>query len=248
MELEGLCVKYALDFKNIIVEEYGYKILDIGIPLSSHFGFRLDKYIRKVSHLKRDRAVGVGILERVRLHIVQKYSTITKDTAKETSFRKVVDFIKEYKEFSLHVSGKSGQGMLSISNIKYEQNSEKLAPKSWLIENLRYWFPKRFGLHVSDNLLSWFVFGDTPSYGRVTKIKWTMDNKEISKRMNITELLAIDYSVNKLTTRAFSDKGIKISNKNLETLKKSVSFLIHYYVFGGYHRSTYVSETTNIRL
>jgi hypothetical protein len=241
-------VKYALDFKNIIVEEYGYKILDIGIPLSSHFDFRLDKYIRKVSHLKRDRAIGVGILERVRLHILQKYSTITKDAAKETSFRKVIDFIKEYKEFSLHVSGKSGQGMFSISNIKYEQNSEKLAPKSWLIENLRYLFPKRFGLPVSDNLLSWFIFGDTPSYGRVTKIKWTTDNKEIFKRMHLTELLTIDYRVNKLTKEAFSDKGIKISGENLETLKKSVSYLVYYYIFGGYHESTYVSKTTTKEL
>ncbi len=179
------------------------------------------------------------------MHIVQKYSTLERDAAKETSFKKVIDFIREYKEFSLHVSGKSGQGKFSISHIKYQQDSEELAPKSWLIENLRYMFPKKSDLPISDNLLSWFIFGDTPTHGRVTKLKWTTDNKEIFKRIYLSELLAIDYRVNKLTTKTFSDKNIKISNKHLEILKKSVSFLIHYYIFGGYHESTYISETTN---
>ncbi len=248
--LQELCVQYALDFKNILIKEYGYNILELGkqLPLTTHFGFRLDGYIRKVTNAKRDRAVGGNILERVKNHIIEEFNTWDKDWVKQSSFKRVMDFIKEYQEFSLLVSGKSGQGMFSISNIKYDQNSKKLLPKSWLIENLRYLFPKKFGLPLSDNLLSWFVYGDTPSYGRVAKIKWTMDNKEINKRMYITDLLAIDYRVSKLTTKYFSAKGIKISDSNLEKLQKSVSYLVYYYVFGGYHDSTYVSKTTNKKL
>ncbi|MBA7545005.1 hypothetical protein ES705_37367 [subsurface metagenome] len=243
--LEKLCVKYALDFKNIIIDEYGYKLLDLEkqIPLSSHFAFRLDKYIRNVTHLKRDRTLGADILGQVRLHIVQEYSILKRDAAKETSFKKVINFIREYKEFSRYVSRR-----FSISHIKYQQNSEELAPKSWLIENLRYMFPKKFGLPISDNLLSWFIFGDSSADGRKSKLIRTTLKDEINKHSHLAELLSIDYSANKLTKEAFSDKGIEILDKDLNILKKSVSFLIYYYVFGGYHESTYVSKTTNKNL
>ena len=241
-KLENICVKYALDFKNIIIDEYGYNILGLGkqIPLSSYFGFRLDKHIRFISHLKRDRAVGVGILERVRLHVVEKFSTLEKNATKEISFKKVLNFIREYKGFSQYVSGK-----FSMSHIKYQQDSEELAPKSWLLENLRYIFPKKFGFPISDNLLSWFIYGDSSANGRKSKFIRTTFKGEINKRIYLAELLSIDYSANKLTKEAFYNKDIEILDKDLSILKKNISFLIYYYVFGRNHESTYVSKTTN---
>jgi len=44
--------------------------------------------------------------------------------------------------------------------------------------------------------------------------------------MHLSELLALDYNINTLTEKAFNDKGLEISNKYLETLKKRVSFLV----------------------
>jgi hypothetical protein len=233
---------YALKFKKIILTEYGHKILGLKkqLPLSSHFVFRLDKYIRKVTHTKERRALSSDILQRVMEHIVEQYGKLEKDTAKEESFKKLIAFICEYQKFYNYISRE-----FSISNIRYQRDSKKLTSRSWLIENLRYMFPKKYGLPISDNFLSWFVYNDTPSYGRVTKIKWTMDSKEVNKRMHIADLLAIDYRINTLTKESFSDKGIEISNKELEILKKSVSYLVYHYIFGGYHDSTYVSETTS---
>lgn len=96
--------------------------------------------------------------------------------------------------------------------------------------------------------MTWFIFGDTPSYGRVSKLKWTTEGKELLKRMNLSELLSLDYVTSKLTESSFSAKGIEIPKRDLEALKKKVSFLIYYYVFGGYHESTYVSKTTYKKL
>ena len=240
-KLEALCVKYALDFKNILIEEYGVIILELGrLPLSQHFGFRLDNYVRRVTEEKITQAVSVKILGRVKEHIMQQYNTFKKGVVKARSFKKVIDFIKGYQEFSSYFERE-----FSMSNIKYQQDSEELAPKSWLIENLRYMFPKRFGLPLKDDLLSWFVYGDIPGYGKTSKVKWTTNIEGISRRIPFADLLAIDYRVNKLTKKAFSDKGIEVSTEGLEILKKSVSFLIYYYVFGGYHEPTYVSEITS---
>ncbi|GAG87053.1 unnamed protein product, partial [marine sediment metagenome] len=93
-------------------------------------------------------------------------------------------------------------------------------------------------------MLSWFLFGDSPSYGRVNKLKWTTEGKELEKRLHLRELFTLEYSFYKLTEKMFSDKGVKISGKDLEALKWKVSFIVYYYVFGGYHKSTYISKTT----
>lgn len=242
--LEALCVKYALDFKNILIEEYGYNILSLEkqLPLTTHFGFQLSSHIWKVTNAKRDKAVGVNILERVKTHIVQQYNAIIKDSKKEVSFRKVKGFIKQYQEFSSYVSK---EFVISQKKSRIDQAESS---RSWLVENLRYLFPKKFGLPLEDNLLSWFVYRDTPSHNVQTKLKRTTSNKESFKRILLSELLAIDYKISKLTKKMFNDKGVIISNENLEILKKRVSFLIYFYVFGGYQESMYVSKTTSAGL
>lgn len=242
--LEALCVKYALDYKNILIEEYGYNILGLEkqLPLTTHFGFHLNSHIWKVTNAKRDKAVSVDILERVKTQIIQHYNAIKKDSKIEVSFRKVKDFIKQYQEFSSYVSKE-----FVISQNKSRINQTE-SSRSWITENLRYLFPKKFGLPLEDNLLSWFVFRDTPSHNIQTKIKRTTSNKESSKRILLSELLAIDYNINKLNKEMFHDKGVIISNEDLEMLKKRVSYLIYFYVFGGYQESIYVSKTTSAGL
>ena len=239
--LKKLCVKYAEDFKNILIEEYGHKILLLKnqIPLSTHFGFQLTKYITKVTNSHVRRAVSVEFLERIKQYIIQKYSKLkNKTAARETSFKEVIAFINEYQEFSEYVSKR-----FAISRIKYQEGSEKLEIKSWLIENLRYMFPKRFGLPLSDNLLSWYIFGDVPVYGMPSKLVKHTGTDEALRQMSLSDLLSINYRITKLAVEAFSDKGIEITDDDLEILKKSVSYLGYYYVFGGYGDSTQVSAT-----
>lgn len=92
--------------------------------------------------------------------------------------------------------------------------------------------------------MKWFLFGNTPEYGRVSKLKWTTEGKELLKRMHLTKLLSIDYRVSKLNLDDFEDKGIEITAKELIKLKESVAYYIYYFIFGGYHKNTYVSKTT----
>lgn len=148
------CVKYALNFKEIIVNEYGHKILDLeDDPLSSIFEFRFDKALRKVTHEKRERAVGSTVLNRVKVHITNKYKNLKKIKAtREISYKRIVAVIQNYLHFSEYVSSKSGTGKFSISNIKNIEDSIELAPKSWLFENIRYLFPKKYGFPIRDDL------------------------------------------------------------------------------------------------
>ena len=199
----------------------------------------MSKYITKVTNEKVRRAVSVEFLERVKQHILQNFKKFKMRTAtRETSFRKVINFIDQYQEFSEYVSKK-----FAISRIKYQKDSEKLATKSWLIENLRYLFPKKYSLPLSDNLLSWFVFKNDPDYGVGSKLGKHTSNDEVSRQMRLSDILAIDYRVNKLTVEEFKDKGLDITDKNLENLQKNVSYLVYYYVFGGYDDSAQVSAT-----
>lgn len=247
-KLERLCVKYALEFQDTIIKEYGYNILGLKrIPLSSHFNCRLDKFIRQVTVIKRDRAISVEILERIKQHIISNFNNL-KDSIKQERkifFNKVINLIDIYKIFSDYVSSKSGQGKFSISNIKFEDSSDTMAAKSWLIENLRYIFPKRFGFPLRDDIMSWFIYGDTPEYGLVSKLKWTTEGKELYKRLHLAELLTIDYRISKLTIDDFADRGIAITKTDLEKLQLSTAYLIYFYIFGGHHDVTYVSSTTS---
>ncbi len=242
------CVKYGLRFKEVLIDEYGHKMLDLSktLPLTSHFNFRLDKHISKVTNLKRDRAVGSEALGKAKLHIVNRYKNLrNKKVDKEIHYSKVMKFIENYDKFSKYVSSKSGQGKFSISNIKQIEDSIELAPKSWLFENIRYMFPKRYGLPIRDNDLSWFLFGDSVEYGKVSKLKSTTEGKELLKRMEISELLSIDYRISKLTINDFKNKKIDITEDQLYKLQQGVSYLIYEFIFGRYHESTYVSKTTD---
>ncbi len=159
-KLARLSIKYALDLKKIIIDEYGRKMLEKPrIPLSSIFDFRFDKSIRKVTYEKRDKAVGPDILNRIKLHITHKYNSFRRvSTTREISYKRISDYIGNYLAFSEYVSSKTGKGRFSISNIKYQKDSLELAPKSWLFENIRYALPKKFGFHNRVEILTWVSF------------------------------------------------------------------------------------------
>ena len=97
---------------------------------------------------------------------------------------------------------------------------------------------------LKDSLLSHFLFGPTPD-GRRSFITEEISGTKAFNRFNPASLLAIDYRINKLTVKSFNAKGIKISENGLKTLQKSVSYLIYYYIFGGYQDLSYVSKTTS---
>ena len=213
--------------------------------LSTHFKFRLDGLIRRVIVDKKQNVLDEEILARVRHHIIQKYSALYDrfTITKTKSYTKVINFIRNYEEFCKYVSGVSGQGRFVISNIMYEQEIGIMGHRSWLIENLRYMFPRKFGLTLKDSLLSHFLFGPTPD-GQRSTITEELSKASAFNRFDPASLLAIDYRINKLTVESFNAKGIKISKDGLKTLQKSVSYLIYYYIFGGYQDLSYVSKTT----
>jgi len=216
--------------------------------LTSHFGFRLDRYIAKVTNQKRDKAVGTGILDRVKAHIIGTYNSNPKYSSthkKRINFGKILVFIDNYKEFSEHVSGKSGRGMFRISNINYIAHSGEIVPLSWLLENLRYLFPKKFGLPIRDDELLWFLFRNIPSYGRSSSLTEKLFVGELDKRTSLTMLLSMDYYITKLKVEDFTDRGIDITNEDLLKLKQAASLTIQYFIFGGYHEESYVSATTS---
>ncbi len=75
--------------------------------------------------------------------------------------------------------------------------------------------------------------------------RFIISNMMYEQETGPSSLLAIDYRVNKLTIKAFNVEGIEISEEGLKTLQKSVSYLIYYYIFGGYQDLHYVSKTTS---
>jgi hypothetical protein len=117
--------------------------------------------------------------------------------------------------------------------------------RSWLIENLRFVFPKKFELPIDNNLLSWFIFGDTPEYGEQSRINLRLLKAEIGKRFYIRDLLGFDCRVFNLTINDFKAKKLDISHKDLDNLRKKVSYLIYNYIFFKNHDIPYVSNTTN---
>ncbi len=104
---------------------------------------------------------------------------------------------------------------------------------------------KKYGLPIQDNLLSYFLFGDTREEGKNTKLMETTRGIAIYRRMEVYELLSIDYRINRLTTNNFEDNGIHITEGDLSKLKYTVSYLIYSFIFGGYQKSTYVSDSTS---
>ncbi|KKN46095.1 hypothetical protein LCGC14_0676490, partial [marine sediment metagenome] len=245
-KLTRMAIKYASDLKKVIINEYGQKVLSKNkVALTSIFSFRFDKAIRKVTHLKTRRSIGPEMLNNIKAEITAKFNTYPLATAvQREGFTSAISFIDDYLIFSKYLSSKSGRGAFSISNIK-DDDTNVIAPKSWLYENIRYALPKKNKLPLRDDDLSWVMFGDRPSYGIVSKLKAHTEGKELMKRKGLKDLLSIDYRISRLDTTDFINNNIEITNKGLEDLQKTVAFIIQRFVFGDYHESTYVSKTTN---
>ncbi len=124
------------------------------------------------------------------------------------------------------------------------EGSNELKLRSWLFENLRHAFPQKFELPIDNNLLSWFIFGDNPSYGETSKVNFRLTDSEVNKRDELRELFGIEYHVSKLTTQDFNTKGIKISLSDLEILRQKISYIIYHYIINKERNKPYVSSTT----
>ncbi len=226
-KLQTLCIQYALKFKKILIEEYGYNVLELdkNIRLTYHFRFPIS--ISRIP--SRQKVIGSTLLQKVRDQISQEFMTLEKNLERIRSYEKVTTFLNEYIEFSKYIEGVS-----RISNIRYEERTGRIIPENWLFENLRLLFPKRFNLPLTNNLLSWFAFGS--SRKSPGNILWSI--------RSLSKLLEIDFRINKLSVKDFTAKGVSITGEGLKALQKSVSYLIYFYIFGGYHDTNYVSETT----
>jgi hypothetical protein len=241
-----MCARWALKFKALLMNEYGRNILDLKKDLSlnshfeRHFGDKIAGIVRGET-----KVLGEEILNRIKNHIIHKYKNLRKLTLiKKKSLGKVLTFINNYIGFSNYLWRTSSQGVFSISRIRTIENTIELAPKSWLFENIRYIFPKVRGLPIRDNDLSWFLFEDPPA-AKVSTLKTATQSFHLFERMELTTLLSIDYRMSKMTVSDFKKKGIDITNDELSKLQENIAYIIHYYIFGGYHESTYVSKTTS---
>lgn len=243
IKFETLCVDKAKKMKNLIIKEYG-KIRDLEtVPLRSIFSFDFGTKIRKVE--KRENvALTKNTLNRIKKEI-SKYKTTQKTLVNvhEESYDKIFTFINEHLEFSEYIEFKK-TGNFKISDIKTNSLCE-LELRSWLIENLRYAFPRKFEIPLDNNLLSWFLFDDSPGYGEHSIVNAKLLKSEIYKRFELRELLGIDFRTSKLTTRDFEKKGIEINQDDLDSLQQKVTYLIYDYVLYKEHDKPYTSDTTD---
>jgi hypothetical protein len=240
---ENLCINKAKELKNLIINEYG-RIQGLEyVPLRSIFSFDFGTKIRKVE--KRENvALTMNMLKKVKKEINEyKINQKTLIDANEGSYNKIFTFIDEHLEFSEYIESKK-TGRFKISDIKFAYSSNKLELRSWLFENLRYIFPLKLEIPLDNNLLSWFLFNDDPGYSEQSLVNFKLTASELCKRLELRELLAIDYRVSKLTVDHFSFKNISISNSELKNLKLRVSYLIYYYVFFMEHERPYVADST----
>ncbi|KKL85677.1 hypothetical protein LCGC14_1952320, partial [marine sediment metagenome] len=197
----------------------------------------------------RDRAISPNIFDKIQVQITHNYNNLVDfTTIKEMSFKKVIKFMDNYLSFSEYISSKSGKGKFSISNMKVKEGSIELEHRSLLYENLRYIFPRKFGLPIDNSLLSWFLYGDSPEYGKSAKMLKMIQSKSILRRFNILELLSIDYRISRLTKNDFEKQKIRVTEDQLLKIQDSVSYIIYSYIFGDSHDSLYVSDATQYGL
>ena len=244
------CARYCLQFEKILTEEYGHKILGEEFLLRRR-SLDIGAYTRNIKS-GRSKAVAAKFLERLRGHITKNYRNLNifRKLARRKHYKNVITFIENYKAFSSYMSSRSGRGKFSISRLKSLEGSIDLLSKSWLFENIRYAFPKKYGLPIRDNLLSWFLFRDSVEYGsgKSVSVKLALIEANLMKRFTFSRLLSIDYRINKLTTEDFRDRGIYVTEDELLKLQNTVSFLIYHFIFNiesfGDSNLPYISKTT----
>ncbi len=241
VKFKDLCIEKARELKMLIIEEYGKNIRGLeSVPLSSIFSFSLGKNICEVEN-QTVRALTVKTLDRTKSELENYRDTIKSlEDSQRISFDKIFNFIEKHKAFSHAIANK-----FTISNIKFKQDSAELEARSWLYENLRYMFPKKFGFPIDNNLLSWFIHCDSYDFGKVCKVTERLKGREVLKKIRLSELLSIDYRISKLKTKDFKKKGIDITQEKLESLQTEVAYLIYYFIFNEFSDLPYVSQFTS---
>lgn len=246
--LSQLCIKFASNLKAVVEEDYGAKILGKSyIALSSIFDFRLDKALHRILVLKTQKIITADSLRIIKSTINSKYiaSKDTLTSEKKKIFKEIFSFINEYINFSKYITKESQK----FSSIKLKNSSMKLEPRSLLIENLRYIFPRSFKLPIYDYLLSWYLFGDEPrdrNGKRIpTKISRFIAEPELFRRPDLNHLLDIDFRVSKLSLFDFKKNYIIISEDQLLKLKQNVKYIIFDFLFSNPYDTKYVKEETS---
>jgi len=244
-KFENLCINKAKELKNLINNEYGrIKGLEY-VPLRSIFSFDLGTRIRKV--LNRENVLlSKNTLIKIKKEISRHKNTCgtLMDNDYNKDYYMIFNFLDKHIEFSEYIESKK-TGRFKISDLKFANSSNELELRSWLFENLRYMFPLKLEIPLDNNLLSWFLFKDDPDYNEQSIVNFKLTASELRKRLELRELLAIDYRISKLTVDHFRFKKVHISDSELKFLKLRVSYLIYYYVFFMEHEKPYVSDCTS---
>ena len=159
-------------------------------------------------------------------------------------FNEITNFIKKYISFSRYATGLSGHRVKFSAIVLKSFNC--LEPRSWLIENLRYLFPKMFGLPISNRILNYFLFRgmSSPSDSNRLTCEFLQDQR-ISYKPNLNILFAINYNIFRLSLIDLDQFGISISKEELIRIKNFSSFIIYYFIFNNPFDIPYISDTTS---
>ncbi|MHA1700928.1 MAG: hypothetical protein ACTSWK_01540 [Promethearchaeota archaeon] len=232
-KFKQICIKYASRLQKLL---NGYEI-----PLSRLFSFRIDKLLYFIIDKQESNVIGPDTIEKM-IQKIKDHYTKRRDLSLD-----LLKFLEEYLVFSGTFYRRSFNSTFSL--LRFTDNSkQKLEPRSWLIENLRFIFPKLFGIPINNILLSWFLFGDIPQDDggtRLTKI-FRVDRKY--RRPHPYILLSIEYRIQNLSIRDFQVKKIEITPEELHNLKENTSKLIFQFIFSNLFNTGYISNKTETRL
>jgi len=160
----------------------------------------------------------------------------------QTSVNEIFCFIEEYINFSKYTTGLVGH------RVKFSlKNKSNLGPRSWLIENIRYAFPRFYGLALSNRILDYFLFRelhDVAISGSKLKSEF-FENDRIRSKPRLSVLLCIDYNISRLSTRDFQDFDITISDDSLDRVKGYCSYILYFFIFRNPYGLVYISNTTS---
>ncbi|MBD3196518.1 MAG: hypothetical protein GF317_15770 [Candidatus Lokiarchaeota archaeon] len=166
----NLCIQYAKKLKKFLERDYIGIVFESENFLSKLFGsFRVDKALKSILVRNESNTISPKKIERMIKTIRSVRDNENYNYKKKLAFKRILDFLHRYLRFSNNFYRNGINTIFSQLHFK-DPASEKLVPRSWLIENLRNVFPKIFEIPLNNIFLTFYLFGDLPIDNRDTKL------------------------------------------------------------------------------
>ncbi|MHA1267750.1 MAG: hypothetical protein ACTSRS_21115 [Candidatus Helarchaeota archaeon] len=150
------------------------------------------------------------------------FSVIKSKEKLDNKFMKYLDYVK-------YVNRRKSTKIYYDSKLK-----DSIYPRSALIENIRYYFPKKYGIPLSDEMLSKYIFGNEKTLNEFLserEHKKKPGVPEISKRPQHYKLFLIDFLVQELKKEDFKEDNIEIATSYLRELKDNIKDMVRLFFF-----------------